>query len=131
MRFFQAGKDSTAWRCSKNIDMWQVLWSILEAKQIVFRTYWVKAHCDDDEQLYLQYQPSVTWIVGNACADMLASRGASAAEVDSHSVARVYSHLKVVSLVQKRLMAIVASQLVPRTRESLGGPTLVLTPPPW
>ena len=94
------------WKGSPNSDLWQSLWSVLGESRVTLRLYWVKAHAVEDEQVWKAYRPNTFQVVGNACADVLANLGALAGALPEDKVNQVLQQLSVVTLLQRRCLAL-------------------------
>ena len=116
---FNKGRDECL--ASQHSDLWQRLWSILEAGAVQLKLTWVKGHSSDYE-VAIKYDVSVADMFGNSYADGLADRAADEAQVSPQDSVTVRWHFSIVRRIQARAVTILTrclhgriSRAAPRT----------------
>ena len=116
-----------AWRASANADLWAHVWRLVSTMGGV-QLHWVKSHCAEQLSLFEWYAPKVFWVVGNACADVLADYGAKAGVVPAVVANAFVEQQALVERVQRRLVAVLEMHLTVRTKSDRGCVAMRLPP---
>ena len=124
---FRAGWEALDVR-SRNLDLWAALFALVRSRPGRVALLWVKAHCLDDPSLIRSYCVPFEHVIGNACADVLADRGAGLAAAAGDDVYAYRRLSLLVHRIQTRRVAVLHHLVVHFPREMSGSRPLSRPP---
>ena len=102
---------------TNNADLWQELFSLIQAKELELRLRWVKGHCVSHEMI-VKYKMTLYDIVGNLTADALAGRAAQLYEPVPQDCIDIQWYYAIVRKIQSRAIAVLSSVIPQRSTSS-------------
>ena len=109
-RMYEQGPQGP-WQASPNVELWRVLWGHVAKRQAPTEVFWTKAHAYEKPWLIDQFAVPLHAVIGNACADLMAGRGAQRAELPLSVTAGAVYLYALVRKVQLRLVYILLYML--------------------
>ena len=110
---FNKGKEFAL--MSANSDLWHRLFHVIESKHLDVLLKWIPSHVDQKPCKADKYNLEPFHIYGNVCADFFADKAATHFQIDSAVSSVVVDYANLVGMVQRRMVAVLASQ-PPRSR---------------
>ena len=101
-----------------NADLWQLLWSTILSKSLAIQVRRVKAHGLEHPEFMSMFALSPHQLLGNAIADKLADRAATAAAIDHEFASKILSLYAETQAIQRRFVSILGKIVKENFRES-------------